>query len=98
MSDHFTRRDFLAGFACAGIAVPVWARLPSPTRHLLTGVNLAADPAQHVRPFDLRNVRLSAGPWLSALETNRKYMLQLDPDRLLHMFRLTAGLPSTAEP
>jgi len=32
------------------------------------------------------------------LELNRKFLLAQDPDRLLHMFRITAGLPSTAEP
>jgi len=32
------------------------------------------------------------------LELNRKFLLAQEPDRLLHMFRITAGLPSTAEP
>ncbi|MBZ5549928.1 MAG: glycoside hydrolase family 127 protein, partial [Acidobacteriia bacterium] len=29
---------------------------------------------------------------------NRRYLMGLDPDRLLHTFRLNAGLPSSAEP
>jgi DUF1680 family protein len=29
---------------------------------------------------------------------NREYLLSLEPDRFLHMFRVTAGLPSDAEP
>jgi hypothetical protein len=29
---------------------------------------------------------------------NRRYLLALDPDRLLHMFRITAGIPSNAAP
>ncbi len=35
---------------------------------------------------------------LDALEVNRGYLMRLDPARLLHMFRLTAGLPSSARP
>ncbi len=49
-------------------------------------------------PFDLQAVRLRPGPVLDALETNRRFLLALDPDRLLHMFRVTAGLPSAAAP
>jgi DUF1680 family protein len=51
-----------------------------------------------VHPFDLEAVRLRPGPVLEALETNRRHLTALDPDRLLHMFRVTAGLPSAAEP
>jgi DUF1680 family protein len=51
-----------------------------------------------VRPFDLQSVRLRPGAVLDALEVNRRYLMGLDPDRLLHMFRITAGLPSIAEP
>jgi len=49
-------------------------------------------------PFDLRSVRLLDGPFKQAMERDLKYMLGLDNDRLLHMFRLTAGLPSAAKP
>ncbi len=51
-----------------------------------------------VQPFDLAAVRLAPGFALDALETNRRYLMGLDPDRLLHMFRVTAGLPSSAAP
>ncbi|HYB65626.1 MAG TPA: beta-L-arabinofuranosidase domain-containing protein [Steroidobacteraceae bacterium] len=51
-----------------------------------------------LRPFDLTAVRLRPGAALEALEVNRRYLMGLDPDRLLHMFRVTAGLPSHAEP
>jgi hypothetical protein len=50
------------------------------------------------RPFDLKRVRLRPGPFLEAAQRNRRFLLNLDPDRLLHMFRVTAGLPSAAEP
>jgi len=49
-------------------------------------------------PFDLKQVRLLDGPFKRAMELDRKYLYELDSDRLLHMFRVTAGLPSTAKP
>jgi hypothetical protein len=49
-------------------------------------------------PFPLAQVRLLDGPFKEAQERDRKYLLDLDADRLLHNFRVTAGLPSTAEP
>ncbi|MCR4413807.1 MAG: glycoside hydrolase family 127 protein [Thermoguttaceae bacterium] len=49
-------------------------------------------------PFPLTQVRLLDGPFKHAMELDRKYLLSLDPDRLLHNFRTNAGLPSTAKP
>jgi DUF1680 family protein len=49
-------------------------------------------------PFDLTEVRLLDGPFREAMLRDQKYILELDPDRLLHNFRVTAGLPSTAQP
>ena len=51
-----------------------------------------------VYPFDLRDVRLLDGPFKQAQELDRQYLLSLDADRLLHTFRINAGLPSSAEP
>jgi len=51
-----------------------------------------------VQAFALRDVTLEAGPLLQAREWNRAYILRLPNDRLLHNFRLTAGLPSNAKP
>ncbi len=49
-------------------------------------------------PFPLAEVRLLAGPFKDALERDRTLMLSFDVDRLLHNFRVNAGLPSTAKP
>jgi len=49
-------------------------------------------------PFALTQVRLLDGPFKRAMERDMKYLLDLESDRLLHMFRVTAGLPSDAEP
>jgi uncharacterized protein len=49
-------------------------------------------------PFPLQDVRLLDGPLRHAMELDRDYLLSLDADRLLHVFRVAAGLPSTAQP
>jgi DUF1680 family protein len=49
-------------------------------------------------PFDLQQVRLLSGPFRDAMLRDEEYLLSLDGDRLLHMFRVTAGLPSSAKP
>ena len=48
--------------------------------------------------FALRDVTLEAGPLLEARDWNRAYMMRLSNDRLLHNFRINAGLPSSAIP
>jgi DUF1680 family protein len=85
------RRDFLAATAAAA-ALPLKAtragRAP-----------LAADELRtKVQPFDLARVRLRLGPFLDATLVNRRFVMGQDPDRLLHTFRITAGLPTNAEP
>lgn len=51
-----------------------------------------------VQAFPLTAVRLLPGPWKDMAELNRSYLYSLPNDRLAHNFRLTAGLPSAAEP
>jgi len=51
-----------------------------------------------VRAFDLRDVRILEGAFKRAQEVDGQYLLSLDPDRLLHTFRLNAGIPSEAKP
>ncbi len=50
------------------------------------------------RAFPLKNIRLLDGPFKAAQERNTKYLKELDVDRLLHNFRVNAGLPSSAAP
>jgi DUF1680 family protein len=49
-------------------------------------------------PFDLAQIRLLPGPIRSRQDRNAEYLRALDPDRLLHDFRVNAGLPSSAAP
>lgn len=48
--------------------------------------------------FDLKQIRLLEGPFKEAQERDRKVLHDLEAERLLHSFRVTAGLPSTAQP
>lgn len=49
--------------------------------------------ATSAQPFALERVRLLDGPFLDAQDTDRRYLMALDPERLLAPFRREAGLP-----
>ncbi|MEV5903866.1 beta-L-arabinofuranosidase domain-containing protein [Streptomyces sp. NPDC052127] len=66
---------------------------PSPIE---TAGGVGADPA--LAAFDLSEVRLLESPFLANMRRTCAYLLFVDADRLLHTFRRTVGLPSTAEP
>ena len=88
------RRTFLS-LTLASAAAPL---LPRPV-HANTPLRAAPGaPPGLVRPFALSAVRLRPGPALDALEINRRFLMAQDPDRLLHMFRVTAALPDSATP
>ena len=46
----------------------------------------------------MSQVRLLNGSWQQLQEKNRQYLLSLPNDRLLHSFRITAGMTSSASP
>ena len=73
-----------------GLAVLLVAGMGSP-------VAAAAVPTA-ATAFPLRDVRILEGPFRDAQLRDLAYLLSLDPDRLLHTFRLNAGLPTTAKP
>jgi len=51
---------------------------------------------KEARPLPLSAVRLLPSEFATAVEVNRTYLLQLNPDRLLHNFRKYAGLEPKA--
>lgn len=51
-----------------------------------------------LKAFPLSQVRWRSGIFLQQLESNQSFVESLPNERLLHTFRLTAGIPSTAEP
>ena len=69
---------------------------PDPFSAPLTFTRREVNPK--VRPFALDQVLLDAGPMQQARNLNRAYMMRLSNDRLLHNFRVTAGISSSVEP
>jgi uncharacterized protein len=104
-SHRLTRRQFVHSAAAAGAALmPGVVSAASPqTGQAGTATTKSSTPGREkirgvVRPFPLSQVRLRKGPFLDAQDADRRYLHLLSSDRLLHTFRLTAGLPSSAEP
>jgi len=66
----------------------------------LRGADLKSASQERIvaKPFNLEDVRLLDGPFKEAMLLNRRYLLSLDVDRLLHNFRVNAGIESTAAP
>jgi len=60
----------------------------------------AAVPSSRIAPvvegFPLTDVRLLEGPFLDAQKRDEAYLLKLEPDRMLHNFRVNAGLEPKA--
>ncbi|HTE43823.1 MAG TPA: beta-L-arabinofuranosidase domain-containing protein [Gemmatimonadaceae bacterium] len=100
-----TRRDFvqrsasaaaLAGLGAASIAVPAAYAETTGARN---GRARAID-AKFIRahPLTLDRVRLTGGPLKRAQDVTAKYLLALEPDRMMAYYRTRAGLTPKAEP
>jgi len=91
-----SRRDWLAAAAAAvGNAI-----LSGPLGAFPTSVNpvLPDEAVGKLEPFPMNAVRLKPGIFQQEMQANRRYLDSLPNDRLLHMFRVTAGIHSSAEP
>jgi DUF1680 family protein len=86
MSSDMTRRQLLTLF---GIAVTGAAGAGRQTRARPVG-------SARLSPFSLHDVRLLDGPFLDAQKRDFEYLLSLQPDRMLHNFRVNAGLEPKA--
>ena len=98
-----SRREFVATAAVVGagaaLRAPAFAFENQDAGSAATSKAVSRDVvAAAASPFSMKDVRLQPGAFSAAAEISRKYLKTLPPDRLLHTFRLTAGLPSTAEP
>ena len=98
-SHRLSRREFVGvAAAAAGASLLPGERWASPA-HAAQGRSKGRERVNwNVEPFPLSQVRLLAGPSQQEQETNRRWLHSLPSDRLLHMFRLTAGLASSAQP
>ncbi len=98
-----SRRKFVAAAAAVGagavLRVPAFAFENQGSVAAIRSKSMGRElVAPQAIPFPMKDVRLQPGAFSAAAEVNRKYLKTLPPDRLMHTFRLTAGLPSSAEP
>jgi DUF1680 family protein len=81
-----------------------WGTVPIAVLCLVVAAQAGAAAGEHEKvrpaaaPFDLGDVRLLDGPLRDAMIRDQAFLLGVDADRLLHSFRVTAGLPSAATP
>ena len=72
--------------------------LTTPVRGTVPTWGFVSQNGTKVWQFLPTEVRLLDGPFRDAMLRDQQFLLALDPDRLLHTFRLNAGLPSMAQP
>jgi DUF1680 family protein len=103
---EFSRRDFItaaASAACSALVPKLLLAAPfqDPVVNSIKKDGKAISREKvpwKVQPFPLKQIRLGEGPCQVAMEADRRYLHSLPPDRLLHTFRLNAGIPSSAQP
>jgi len=88
-----SRRRFLASAAMAGVLAG-WGSLTPGAALALPGEGTA--PAAKLQPFDFADIALLESPFLHAQRMTETYLLSLDADRMLHNFRVNAGLKPKA--
>ena len=106
-SSELSRRKFMATVATASGTAFLPKQLfasPRPQDPVVNTIQKNSETVNldkvlwKVRPFPMSQVRLGEGPCKQAMEADRQYLRSLPPDRLLHTFRINAGLPSSAQP
>ncbi len=105
-SRHFSRRHFIGSLAAsAGYALLPGVLRAGPVQDpVVNTTSRDGKPFSYekvpwkARPFPMKQVRLGEGPCRDAMEADRRYLQSLPPDRLLHTFRINAGISSSAQP
>jgi uncharacterized protein len=94
-----SRRSVLAGMtAVAGSMTLGRSALGALAVPAVHADDLVAGKSGRLVPFPMTQVRLLDGLFRQQSVINQAYLDSLDTDRLLHSFRLTSGLTSTATP
>lgn len=92
-----SRRRFLASAGAGALMAGAYANAPAMALQATTpGAQPGALPKAKLQAFDLADVDLGEGPFLHAQRKTEAYLLSLDPDRMLHAFRVNAGLKPRA--
>jgi uncharacterized protein len=103
---EFSRRHFMTSVAAATgtaflpkslMALPLQDPVVNTVQKAGKSVSYEKVPWK-ARPFPMTQVRLGEGPCKIAMEADRQYLHSLPTDRLLHTFRINAGIPSSAQP
>ncbi|HKW47602.1 MAG TPA: beta-L-arabinofuranosidase domain-containing protein, partial [Gemmatimonadaceae bacterium] len=92
---HTDRRGFLQASAVTAAAVAL-----DPRAALGSAPPRAPSANERViaHPVPLSKVRLTGGPLKHAQEADMKYLLELEPDRMMAFYRTHAGLTAKAKP
>jgi uncharacterized protein len=103
LSAQFSRRNFITTAAStAGAALisrTLLAQDPVLNTTYKDGKPVHREKVSwNVRPFPMKQVRLGNGPCKQAMEADQRYLHSLPTDRLLHTFRINAGIQSAAQP
>lgn len=80
---------FAAGLSAGVVAASAQSYVPEYGNKV---VRVAPAVAIRAYPFSIKDVRLSDGPFKQAMEADARYLLEIEPDRLLSDFRVHAGL------
>jgi hypothetical protein len=94
MINH-SRRNFLKT-STAAVAGFTLIRSMAPAEAFCA--DAPSDASVSIVPFPLGSVRLAPGIFKEQSEINARYLDSLSVDRLLHSFRVTAGISSSATP
>jgi hypothetical protein len=102
-SSSLSRRQLLQAVGTVGVASIVGQVLDVTAATAATAAAALVAPARadigvSAYPFDLGQVRLTGGRWLYNQDRTLAYLRFIDADRMLHTFRVNAGLSSTAQP
>jgi len=100
---QFSRRNFITTVGSAAgaalISRTLLAQDPILNTTYTDGRPISREKVSwNVRPFPIKQVRLGNGPCKQAMQADQRYLHSLPTDRLLHTFRINAGIPSSAQP
>lgn len=90
-----TRRQALKAMGL-GAAVVAAGPFPPSSRGAASSRLRSGRSVASLQPAPLTDVRLLDGPFLEAQKRDEAYLLKLEPDRMLHNFRVNAGLEPKA--
>ncbi|MET0247680.1 MAG: beta-L-arabinofuranosidase domain-containing protein, partial [Sphingomonas sp.] len=86
-----TRRGFLTTVGAGALTIGAVPSTATPLR-----LPASAQAVPKLRSFDMADVELHESPFLHAQRMTEAYLLRLQPDRMLHNFRVNAGLKPKA--